>query len=178
VDADLNNLRNIYTIVGYLYYHVHGGKETCNCKLTGVPNIDFHIGLGFDEHMAQQIADGSVIATSSVGKPSTEAERTSMIVEMTPHYRAEFHPKWSDALLDEVVGKQVKVRGQLLVDNGHLNPKDDCGFTDANTTSCWRTSVWELHPVLDLYVCKKGIGCGGNVDEWEKLDDLSMNERR
>ena len=64
------------------------------------------------------------------------------------------------------------VTGQLLADNGHLNPNDDCSFSGANTTSCWRMSLWELHPVLNVYICRKGVGCGDNGSEWEELDNL------
>ena len=163
---------NIYTIVGYLYYDEKGSKETCNCKLTGTANIDIHIGLGFDENMAKQIAAGTVTATSAVGQPSTPAERSSMVVEMTPHYRANVHPNWDEGRLGQAIGKEVKVTGQLLLDNDHLNSKEDCGFKNANTTSCWRMSVWELHPATAFYVCKKGYGCGDNPDEWEALDNI------
>jgi hypothetical protein len=163
---------NIYTIVGYLYYHEPGGVETCNCKLGGASNDDFHIGIGFDQSTTQQIAGGSLQVRSTKGQPSTTAERTSIIVEMTPYYRATFHPKWTEAALDSVVGKQVKVVGQLLVDNDHFNADDDCGFSGAHTASCWRMSAWELHPVLAFYVCKNGAGCGNDSSDWVELDNL------
>jgi hypothetical protein len=167
--ADLGE-GNIYSLVGYLYYHMPGGKETCNCKLSGEPNIDKHLGVGFDAEMAQKIASGQA-KKGAIGA-STEVDRTSMIVEMTPAYRAQFHPNWTDARLDAAVGKQVKVVGQLLVDNDHLNVKDDCAFPGASTATCWRMSAWELHPALAFYVCKKGTGCGDDPQDWVKLDDL------
>jgi hypothetical protein len=170
--GDLTNLGegNIYTLVGYLYYHMPGGQETCNCKLKGEPNVDKHLGVGFDPEMAQRIASGQV-HKGPIGA-STDVDRTSMIVEMTPAYRDRFHPQWTDARLDAAVGKQVKVVGQLLVDNDHLNIKDDCGFEGAKTATCWRMSAWELHPALEFYVCKKGVGCGDDPNDWQKLDDL------
>lgn len=167
--ADLGE-GNIYTVVGYLYYHMHGGQETCNCKLKGEPNIDKHLGVGFDPEMAKQIASGQ-LHKGPIGA-STAVDRTSMIVEMTPAYRDRFHPKWTDARLDAAVGKQVKVVGQLVVDNDHLKASDDCGFKGADTSKCWRMSVWELHPALEFYVCKKGAGCGDDPNDWDKLDDL------
>jgi len=167
--ADLGE-GNIDSVVGYLYYHIPGGKETCNCKLAGEPNIDKHLGIGFDQEMAQKIASGQA-SKGEIGA-STQVDRTSMIVEMTPAYRAQFHPNWTDARLDAAVGKQVKVVGQLIVDNDHLNVNDDCAFPGANATTCWRMSAWELHPVVAFYVCKKGTGCGDDPQDWSKLDDL------
>ena len=167
--ADLGE-GNIHAVVGYLYYHLPGGKETCNCKLDGEPNIDKHLGIGFDPGMAQQIAAGQA-RKGEIGA-STQVDRTSMIVEMTPSYRAQFHPQWTDARLEAAVGKQVKVVGQLLVDNDHLNVNDDCAFPGAIAATCWRMSAWELHPVLAFYVCKQGTGCGDDPQGWTKLDDL------
>ncbi len=38
----------IVTLIGTLFYTLHGGKETCNCELIGDDSlIDFHIGIGF-----------------------------------------------------------------------------------------------------------------------------------
>jgi len=38
-----------FGLVGYLYYYESTGAESNNCELTGVPNVDFHIGIGFDQ---------------------------------------------------------------------------------------------------------------------------------
>lgn len=37
----------IVTLIGTVFYTLHGGSETCNCQLTGDESVvDFHIGLG------------------------------------------------------------------------------------------------------------------------------------
>jgi hypothetical protein len=56
------------------------------------------------------------------GKP-TQIDKTSVVAEMTPHTRA---PKWIFARVDSLQGQQVKVVGQLMNDNVHLNVNDDC----------------------------------------------------
>ncbi len=162
---------NIYAVVGYLYYFKHSGKETTNCMLTARADTDYHIGIGFDPDTAQGIADGTIKVEHKQGEPSTLPQRTSMIVEMTPHYRATYHEHWTDSRLRFAVGKQVKVVGQLLLDNEHYNAKDDCGHAGAKD-SCWRMSVWELHPVTELHICRKGKGCGNDPDEWQELDSI------
>ena len=40
----------IVTLVGTLFYTIHGGSETCNCQLSGSDTVeDFHIGVGFGD---------------------------------------------------------------------------------------------------------------------------------
>jgi hypothetical protein len=163
---------NIYTVVGYLYYFQHSGKETSNCKLSGRQDVDYHIGVGFDPNTAQGIVEGTTKVKHKKGEPTTLPQRTSMIVEMTPHYRADFHENWNNSRLLFALGKQVKIVGQLLLDNDHFNRKDDCGHADAMQDSCWRMSVWELHPVTEFYVCRNGTGCGSDPGEWQDLDSI------
>src|SRR6266404_7785472 len=50
---------NIHTVIGYLYYAFPSGAESCNCKLAGPKDVDFHIGIGFDSDLAQQILNGN-----------------------------------------------------------------------------------------------------------------------
>jgi uncharacterized membrane protein len=52
---------NIYAVVGYLYFvedtavTSHHRGETCNCQLKKAGTFDFHLGIGFDATLAQQI---------------------------------------------------------------------------------------------------------------------------
>jgi hypothetical protein len=151
---------NIYTTVGYVYYRVTNSGETSNCQLTGRDNNDFHIGIGFDAAMAAQLASGKTVP---------DAQATSIIVEMTPQYRAQHHPKWTQAAVDALIGHEVKVVGQLIADSEHMSAKDDCGDPDAETT-CWRKTVWELHPVTQFYFCPSD-SCTANGSGWQPLDD-------
>jgi hypothetical protein len=92
-----------------------------------------------------------------------------MIVEMTPQYRAAHHPKWTAQSLDELIGHQIKAVGQLIVDNEHMSGKDDCGFPEPEST-CWRSSVWELHPVVEFYYCPSD-NCAADSSAWVPLDN-------
>ena len=91
----------------------------------------------------------------------------SMIVEMTPHYRGRFHPEWTLAAVQEQIGQQVRVTGQLMVDNEHYQPSQDCGHQNP-TSTCWRMTVWEFHPVTAFEVCKSGT-CNENSTGWAPL---------
>ncbi|HEX9460144.1 MAG TPA: hypothetical protein VGA84_13415 [Thermoanaerobaculia bacterium] len=166
-------------VVGFLYYFENTGKprrhqtngETSNCQLLGTANSDFHLGIGFDPNMASRIRSGTV--KHVIGAPPAEAEQTSIIGEMTPHMRAELHPGWTLARLNRAVGRQILVRGQLVVDNDHVNAKDDCGNPNANTDACWRASVWEIHPITEFFVCTGTQPCDPNdLSTWKRLENL------
>jgi hypothetical protein len=167
---------NIVTVYAYLYFVEDTGKgsggkpsvgETSNCKLQSPNSYDFHIGLGFDKTLAGQIRQKK--PQPVLGKPSP-MEKTSVVAEMTPHTRT---AKWTFARVNSLQGQQVKVVGQLMIDNAHLNAKDDCGFTGA-ATSCWRSTVWEVHPVTQFYVCNLSAGCSASSPDsaWTSLDNV------
>jgi hypothetical protein len=167
---------NIVTVFAYLYFVEDTGKgsggkpstgETTNCKLQLADSYDYHIGLGFDAALAKKILKKKPQPVQ--GKP-VAMDKTSVVAEMTPHTR---DSKWTLARVNSLQGQQVKVVGQLMIDNTHLNVKDDCGFPGA-TAACWRSTVWEVHPVTQFYVCNLKAGCDQNSPDsaWTKLDDV------
>ena len=166
---------NIYAVVGFLYFvedtavTSHHRGETCNCQLRAAGTFDFHLGIGFDAAAAQHIRQNP--PQHDLKNPGV-AEQTSIVVEMTPHTR---DPKWTVARLNRQRGKQVKVVGQLMLDNGHVNPTDDCAFLEEDTNpSCWRASAWEIHPVTQFFVCKTGSTCTASSpdSDWTRLESL------
>jgi len=143
-----------YGVVGYLYYFEATGAESSNCELTGPDaeggNVDFHIGIGFDQTLTAQVN------VNNPAKPPKTLQQKSVIVEMTPHYRARFQDSiWTLANLKPALGHKVKVVGQLLVDSEHNKPADNCALkgTAAQENHCWRYSIWELHPVTIFEYC-------------------------
>jgi hypothetical protein len=161
---------NIYTATGYIYYAIVGGIETCNCKLTNPSDRDFHIGLGFDPALAERIRNGEVVNRGK--NTDAEVQQTSVIVEMTPHYRGQYHDTWTLPKVQQLEGRQVKIVGQLIVDNEHNTSDQNCAF-DNHGSSCWRGSAWELHPVTQVYVCTAAQPCASDSNEgWVQLDTL------
>jgi len=167
---------NIVTVFAYLYFVEDTGKsasgkpvvgETCNCKLQLPDSYDFHIGLGFDKRLAAQIRKKK--NQPNPGQPS-DMDKTSVVAEMTPHTRG---PNWTFSRVNSLQGQQVKVVGQLMVDNEHYNARDDCGFSGA-AASCWRSTVWEVHPITQFYVCNLNSGCTSSSPDsaWTSLDNL------
>jgi len=187
-----------YGIVGYLYYSQQTNAESSNCDLTGPPgdsnygNVDYHIGIGFDPAVAQQLrsdastshSEESSAATASrkrtVKRPTSSGsgastlQQTSVIVEMTPHDRFQYENNiWTLDNLKLATGRQVKVVGQLIIDNEHNLTSQNCATaqTTADKRTCWRASVWELHPVVRFQVCPKD-SCALDSADWVELDQL------
>jgi hypothetical protein len=168
--ADLGQ-GEIDVVLGYLYYAESTGAEACNCRLTDPADTDVHIGIGFDPMLAERIRTNAFTVTGS--GHTDAAKRTSIVVEMTPHYRARFHPTWTRDKVAALKGRRVKVVGQLLVDADHNEAKQDCAFPHAVTASCWRASTWELHPVTQFFVCKQGKTCtSATSTDWQELDAI------
>jgi hypothetical protein len=158
---------HVVGMVGFLYYVKKGGKESSNCQLTDADDIDLHIGIGFDPQVAAKLASKKKLTSDE----RSEIHQSSVIVEVTPHWRAQFNPAWTLAAFTPVVGRQVRVVGQLLADSEHYVAKDDCGFADAGST-CWRASIWELHPVTRFEVCNDGDSCTETSRNWVDLEDF------
>jgi hypothetical protein len=160
------NEGEIVQATGYLYYAVQTSAESCNCDRAGPKDSDYHIGLGFD---ASRVAEAKTkpAATSS---EFHDLQANSMIVEITPYYRAKNEPGWTLAKLKALYGAQVKVVGQLLADNDHYLAAQDCGMKGAVTSSCWRLSIWEIHPVTAFYVCSTNADCAKADSGWTRLE--------
>jgi len=174
--ADLGE-GNIHTVIAYLYFAEDTSKatpsvpspksETCNCRIAAANAFDYHLGLGFDSALAAK-------ARSNHPKPGdaafTTLEQKSVVAEMTPFTR---HPNWTFSRVSALQGQQVKVVGQLMVDNIHFNKGDDCHFSNA-ASNCWRSTIWEIHPITQFYVCKASGGCTASspASDWTNLDDL------
>jgi len=151
-----------FAIVGFLYPSKTEGSESSNCKLEGDESfVDFHLFVGFDGAIAQQLRNGKTFK----GDEKKALNRDSVIVEMTPHFRERFQPDWTFENIKKLIGRQVKVVGQLVVDNEHNIPSQNCGLPNSNEATCWRASVWELHPVTQFWVCPD-TSCAANSQTW------------
>lgn len=166
----LNQLRKlgegeIVGAVGYLYGVKPEGKESSNCQLEpgeDNENVDFHIYMGFDPTIASKIRNKSLTAAER-----KTVNPNSVIIEMTPHYRAAYHPEWTLAAVRQAAGKQIRVAGQLMVDNEHFVKSQDCGRED-HTGACWRATVWELHPVTQFEACQSE-DCTESSGDWQPI---------
>ena len=169
---------NIHSVIAYLYFVEDTGqgtacqtgvRETANCKLGPPDTADYHLGLGFNSTLAAN-------ARTNHPQPCTPTfktlEKDSFVAEMTPFPRHTHHPKWTLATVKALQGQQVKVVGQLMVDNDHFKAADDCHFSPQKP-ACWRSTIWEIHPVTKFFVCNLSAGCDASSPDsaWTDLDN-------
>jgi hypothetical protein len=159
----------VFGMVGYLYYAKLSGAESSNCELAADDaegtNVDYHIYIGFDPALAGKLRSKQALSPEE----KKAITQTSIIVEMTPHYRSAYEEGvWTLDALKQVVGSQVRVAGQLMADSEHNVAGQNCAL--GLTPACWRASVWELHPVTGFQVCKDNSNnCSSGSSSWAEL---------
>lgn len=155
----------VFSTVGYLYKIKQENGETSNCELMTPDAVDYHMYIGYDAKRAAAFA-------SNKAKAGLADEGDAVIVEITPHYRERFHPEWEFDTLNKQVGKQVRVTGQLLADNEHFVKGQDCAL--GKSATCFRATIWELHPVTGFEICEKG-DCTATTGTWTEITPLSTS---
>jgi hypothetical protein len=160
----------VRSVVANLYFSKANPGESSNCQLPLAKDGDYHVLIGFDDTVAAAMKGKSTVPKDI----SRQVDEAAIIVEMTPFVRAQ-HPGWTLPQLKKHWGEKVKVVGQLMVDNEHNVQGANCALLDQaarDKSKCWRRTVWELHPVLDFYVCNKAAACTADSDDgWVSLDN-------
>jgi hypothetical protein len=124
-----------------------GGIESVNCRLTKPEERDVHIPV--------------------VPRPD-QPECEGVVVEPIPQTRGA-HPSWTTGPMRQLAHqkKLVMFVGPLFWDNEHqVNP--DCGHLKSGQPR--RMSLWEIHPVTELYVCDSGTCTADDHAGWRKVD--------
>jgi len=130
------NYVSYVAVIKEAHYSDTTGGEAVNCNMSGNPPNDIHIVLMSD--------------------PNDTDECHSTTAEMSPHYRP---TNWTPAKLN-ALGKPVRIKGQLFYDNSHT----PC--TAHSRPNPKRASLWEIHPVYSIEVCKSA-----NLDECRTSTD-------
>jgi hypothetical protein len=136
-----------------------GAGETVNCNGAGESQNDIHMAMG---------------ATTDT------QECGSVSAEISPHYRP---ASWNEighyerynkstkkytpdpAMAARLQAHPYRLTGQLFFDASHkVCP---CGITCTPV----RSSLWEIHPIYAIEVCKSGTTCDENKDDdWMAFD--------
>jgi hypothetical protein len=117
--------------------------ESVNCKKGGKTNNDIHISLG--KHDDDDLCD-------------------TITAEISPHFRPS---DWTKENLESIGRRPVRITGHLFFDASHQPCHDGHGGSPD------RFSIWEIHPVYAVDVCrnKKLTSCDPNDDsKWEPLN--------
>jgi len=123
--------------------HANSG-ESVNCNLKGEGNNDFHISV-------TEIPGGS--------------EFEGVVVEMIPQDRP---ASWTLKNLQKLRGKLLMIEGSLFYDNLHFANGDVAHPLSGQPK---RFSLWEIHPVTSVKVCRKPAGqCDpSRAADWKAL---------
>jgi hypothetical protein len=138
------NYVSYVALIKNAHYSDTTGGEAVNCNMSGNPPNDIHIVL--------------------MSSATDTDECNSTTAEMSPHYRP---TSWTPEKLN-ALGKPVRLKGQLFYDNSHT----PC--TTHSRPNPKRASLWEIHPVYSIEVCKSADldTCRNSTDpgEWTALE--------
>jgi hypothetical protein len=140
--------------VGFLLHAQYSNKtkgEAVNCNIPGEITNDIHIQL--------------------VKDPADDDACDSVTAEMSPHFRPE---SWTPDKLNSVQNRLLRLRGPLFYDGSHTPCHDN------KRPNPQRISVWEIHPVYSVDVCKqKGNSCQDwiSLDEWNGIEGGQEEEQ-
>jgi hypothetical protein len=104
-------------------------RESVNCNLKSEANNDIHV---------------------SVAETKNASEFEGIVVEMIPQDRP---ANWTSNKVDQLRGKVLLIEGGLFYDNLHVANGDARHPVKGGQPK--RFSLWEIHPVTSLKVCKK-----------------------
>ncbi len=131
------------------HYSDVGSGEAVNCNIPGNSTNDIHIVLVRDPN---------------------DDPCNSTTAEMIPHFRPE---AWTEKNVDSVKEHPVRIRGPLFYDDAHR----PCSGTSRPSPN--RISVWEIHPVYSLDVCRMEdlVECQNSTNpvDWKGLEDWLKN---
>ena len=132
---------------GFVLHAQYSNKskgEAVNCNIPGEDTNDIHIQM--------------------VAEADDDDACDSVTAEMSPHFRPD---SWTPDKLNSLQGRLVRLRGPLFYDGSHA----PCH--DGKRPNPQRISVWEIHPVYSVEVCKeKGVDCKNwmSLDEWNGVE--------
>lgn len=151
----------LVVVVGYMidphYSDVKKG-EGVNCKTPGDETNDIHFNIA-----------NKWIDVDQLDTDAKQAQLCKLVSgEISPHFRPE---GWEVDHLDKLAHLQVRLKGQLFFDASHVPCRPGKPVNPA------RSSVWEIHPIYKVDVCKKKKGCQVDVDsDWISLNEFSGQE--
>jgi hypothetical protein len=124
--------------------HANSG-ESVNCNLKREANNDIHI---------------------SVTERKNRSEFEGIVVEMIPQNRPE---NWTSKKVEKLRGRVLLIEGGLFYDNLHFANGDENNPIGGQPK---RFSLWEIHPVTSVKVCKKATAsqCDPNrASDWKEF---------
>jgi hypothetical protein len=160
VDGQTYREGELVYFVGYIADAHPTSAETVNCGLTKKINLDTHFALS-EKKLKYKKTEAKTKRDAKLCK--------SFGAEIIPHLRPDM---WDAAYVKDLEKEQaiVKVTGHLFFDASHqpCNGKAPLGNDPA------RFTVWEIHPIYDLQVCKNtsmSACSAANASLWQTVEE-------
>lgn len=139
-------------LVGYVPHADRAAAESVTCGFAASEFIDTHVNVS--------------------PRPGDIDLCETVVVELSAHFRPEAWGRFHFAkFVREMKTHPVRFRGHLMLDAGHRA----CGDPKKKKTDPKRRSLWEIHPVYSIDVCRDTTiaGCRDEsawtpFDEWMK----------
>jgi hypothetical protein len=132
---------------GFLLHAEYSNKskgEAVNCNIPGEDTNDIHIQM--------------------VNDPNDDDACDAVTAQMSPHFRPE---SWTPDKLNSLKDHMVRLSGPLFYDNSHAPCRN------GKRPNPQRISVWEIHPVYSVDICKQR---GANCQDWVSLEEWNGTE--
>ncbi|MBZ5521925.1 MAG: hypothetical protein LAP21_06760 [Acidobacteriia bacterium] len=148
-------------IVGYMmdpHYSDVSKGEGVNCKKSGNERNDIHFSIS---RLWRDI--------DYTDRKQVQAALCKLVTgEISPHFRPE---SWEVEHLSKLENIPVRLTGQLFFDASHVPCRAGKPVNPA------RASVWEIHPIYAIDVCKTKTKCRANVDsDWITMDAWAQKQ--
>jgi hypothetical protein len=137
-----------------------GTGESVNCDGKTEDQNDIHISLGALPHTRE--CEGVTAEISPHYRPLSwnEIGHFEIFNRSTQRYSV------NHALAARLQSHPYRITGQLFFDASH--DPCPCGATRCGPS---RASLWEIHPVYDIEVCRTGTRCNESIDaDWIAFD--------
>jgi hypothetical protein len=144
-----------------------GAGENVNCNNPDAPENDIHINLVEAPAPPKPLTTDSDSVKTQKRAARNAALCKAVVAEIIPHFRPD---KFDTNFLTPIAKRHMPVRisGQLFFDASHrpcngLTPQD----------SSVRGSLWEIHPIYSIHVCKHAAiaQCPADVEDvWASID--------
>jgi hypothetical protein len=125
--------------------------EAVNCNIPGEDTNDIHIQL------VKTVGDDDAC--------------DSVTAQMSPHFRPE---TWTPDKLNSLKDHMIRLSGPLFFDSSHAPCRD------GKRPNPQRISVWEIHPVYAVDVCRQAITAGKGeaptCKDWVPLEEWNGTE--
>jgi hypothetical protein len=154
-------------VEAYLVGVRYDDATSANCKLGDSQAISHRLLLVSEDALGLKLPGRELSSVTALITPRVRRQHAKL--GSTKNGQKAWITNWTKWKLDSLIyaaprtGLLVRVTGLLLLDTEHIY------------NSIPRSTDWEIHPVLEIDVCRKKDRCASGAG-WEKLESMNITE--